>query len=79
MQYSQKNIDLYFKMYPDLQKWVNSCPFCGARGRKPEMPDAIGGGHSKIAANNVRKMLPVLEVDASGFCLTCSRVYHRQK
>lgn len=79
MEYSKKNIDQYFGMYPHLQKWVNQCPLCGARGRKPEMPDSIGSMNGRIAANNLKRMMPVLEVDENGFCLVCSRLYPKQK
>lgn len=74
MDQGKKNIDLYFKMYPHLQKWVNVCPVCGARGRKPEMPDSIGSMNGEIAAYNLKRMLPILEVDQDGFCLVCSRL-----
>lgn len=79
MEYSKKNIDQYLGMYPYLQKWVNRCPLCGARGRKAEMPDAIGSVNGEIAANNLKRMLPVLEVDEDGFCIPCSRLYHKHK
>lgn len=78
MYHSKKNIDQYFEMYPHLQKWVNICPICGARGRKPEMPESIGSMHGEIAAQNLKRMLPVLEVDRYGFCLTCARLYHKK-
>ena len=77
--YSKKNIDQYLRMYPYVQKWVSSCPLCGARGRKPETPDSIGSANGEIAAQNLKRMLPVLEVDEDGFCLTCSRLYHKPK
>ena len=75
MRFSKDKIDRYLGMYPHLQKWVNCCPSCGARGRKPEMPDAVGAArYGEIAANNLKQMLPVLEVDQDGFCLVCSRL-----
>lgn len=80
MRYSQKNIDQYLQMYPDLQRWVNQCPLCGARGRMPQMPDCVGSNWEvtgKIAAKTLRQMLPELELDEDGFCLTCSRLYRR--
>lgn len=77
MEHSKKNIDLYMKMYPHLQKWINLCPICGARGRKPEMPDSIGSEYGEIAANNLKRMFPILEVDKQGFCLACSRLYNK--
>lgn len=77
MYHSKKNIDQYLQMYPHLQKWINQCPLCGARGRKPEMPDAIGTIHGNIAAENLKRMFPVLEVDDDGFCVTCSRLFQK--
>ena len=77
VKHSKKDIDQYLEMYPNLQKWVNHCPICGARGRKSEMPNAIGAMYGEIAANRLRRMLPVLEVDKGGFCLVCSRLYHK--
>ena len=79
MEHSKKNIDQYLSMYPQLQKWVNHCPLCGARGRKPEMPDSIGSMNGNVAARNLERMLPVLEVDQDGFCIVCSRLYRKQK
>lgn len=78
MEHSRKHIDQYLAMYPHLQKWVNFCPLCGARGRKPEMPDCIGTMHGEIAARNLKRMLPVLEMDKDGFCLVCSRLYRKK-
>ena len=78
MEYSKKNIDQYLGMYPHLQQWVNLCPLCGARGRKPEMPDSVGSMHGEIAAKTLKRMLPVLEVDHDGFCLACSRIYNKK-
>ena len=49
MERSKKNIDQYLAMYPQLQKWLNHCPICGARGRKPEMPDSICGFNGNVA------------------------------
>ena len=77
MEHSKKNIDQYLGMYPYLQKWVNRCPICGARGRKPEMPESIGSMNAEAAASNLKRMLPVLEVDEDGFCLICARLYHK--
>ena len=79
MGHGKKKIDQYLGMYPHLQKWVNHCPVCGARGRKPEMPDSIGSLNGKIAADNLKRMLPVLELDEDGFCLICSRLYRKRK
>lgn len=73
--HSKSKTDQYLQMFPKLEKWVNHCPICGARGRKPEMPETIGEG---MAAHNLRQMLPVLEMGESGFCLTCARVYQKR-
>lgn len=67
-------------MYPQLQKWVNRFPLCGTRGRKPQMPERVGSNldaAGKIAAKTLRQMLPELELDSDGFCLTCARLYHK--
>lgn len=77
MEHSKKNIDQYLMMYPELQKWVNCCPLCEARGRKPEMPDFIGTGNGDRAAHNLNRTLPILEVDQDGFCVVCSRLYRK--
>ena len=80
MKHSRQNIDQYLQMYPQLQKWVSICPLCGVRGRKPQMPEYIGlDGEfaGEIAAKNLRKMLPELEVDEDGFCGICARLYHK--
>ena len=79
MEHSKKNIDQYLGMYPGLQKWVNLCPLCGARGRKPEMPDSISSVNGNIAAHTLRRMLPVLEVNEDGFFLVCARFYRKRK
>jgi hypothetical protein len=44
------------------------------------MPDCVGSNWEvtgKIAAKTLRQMLPELELDEDGFCLTCSRLYRR--
>ena len=79
MEHSKKNIDQYLGMYPQLQKWINHCPLCGARGRKSDMPDAISGTEGNTAAHHLKRMLPALEVDEDGFCMVCSRIYRKQK
>lgn len=78
MEHSKKNIDQYLAMHPRTEKWINRCPTCGARGRKPELPDSISGFNGNIVSNNLKRMLPVLEVDEDGFCLTCSRLYRKR-
>ena len=79
MEHSLKQINQYLAMYPNLQKWVNLCPICGARGRRPDMPDEIGSMNGKVSAHTLKRMLPVLEVDQNGICLSCSRLYYQQK
>lgn len=79
IEYSKKNIDLYFKMYPHYQKWINQCPSCGAIGYKPHMPATIGSSqeHGAVAAQNIRKMFKPLDVDSEGYCLVCSKLIKR--
>ena len=79
MEHSKKNIDQYLAMYPQLEKWLNHCPICGARGRKPEIPDSICGFVGNHASRNLKRMFPILEVDEDGFCLICSRLYPKKK
>lgn len=79
MEHSKKNIDQYLGMYPHLQKWINLCPLCGAQGRKPDMPDSIGGINGNVAAHTLKRMLPVLEVNEDGYCSVCARLYRNQK
>ena len=79
MQHSRKHIDQYLAANPDTQKWINQCPLCGVRGRKPEMPDEIGSVHGRLVAHTLKQMLPVLEADQNEFCLTCSRLYHQKR
>ena len=79
MERSKKNIDQYLAMYPQLQKWLNHCPICGARGRKPEMPDSICGFNGNVASHNLKRMFPILEVDEDGFCRVCSRLCTKKK
>ena len=78
MEHSKKNINQYLAMYPQLEKWINHCPICGVRGRKPELPDSVGGFNGNAGSHNLKRMLPILEVDEDGFCLTCSRLYRKR-
>ena len=79
MEHSQKHIGQYLKMYPHLHKWINRCPLCSGVGRKPEMPDVIGSINGEIAVENLKRMLPVLEVNENSFCPVCARLYPLQK
>ena len=67
----------YLKNYPEFLKWINQCQICGSKGYKPEMPEHIGGKNS-LAAYSIRKYFKPFEVDESGLCLECSRVYNQK-
>jgi hypothetical protein len=60
---------LYLQDYPRLRRWINQCVGCQRLGYKPEMPEQIGPG---IAAQNLRRLFPELDVNAAGLCEQCA-------
>jgi hypothetical protein len=72
MKTRRSDADLYLKQYPDLNRWLNQCPSCGARGYKPELPDNIYP-HFNVAADNLRKFFRPLAINELGLCEQCAR------
>lgn len=68
----QRDAELYLRMYPELNKWINECPICHSKGYKPDMPEHISSEGS-AAAKTIRMYFRQLEVDADGFCLQCAK------
>ena len=68
----QKDAELYLKMYPSLQKWINVCAVCHSKGYKPDMPEQIGGEYS-AAGKNIRQYFKPLALSADGICQQCAR------
>ena len=64
--------DQYLGQYPDLQKWLNVCLTCGARGYKPELPENIYP-HFNVAAMNLRKYFRPLRLNDLGHCEQCAQ------
>ncbi len=60
----------YLKDYPQLHKWVNECIICGTKGYNPQ----IDMKEEKIAVNNLKSVLPPLEVNELKMCSTCARL-----
>lgn len=66
----ERNQRQYLKDYPQLHKWVNTCIICGAKGYNPQ----IDVKEEKIAINNLKSILPPLEVNELKMCSTCARL-----
>jgi hypothetical protein len=62
--------DEYVKMYR-LEKWINQCIRCQARGHKLDMPDDIG--HNGFAAKYIRSKFRPLSLDQNGLCDLCQK------
>jgi len=59
-----------------LEKWINQCIGCQARGYKPDMPDEVAQnkyGRGTTAARYVRAKFRPLALDENGLCETCRR------
>ena len=61
----------YLSQYPDLERWLNTCSACGARGYKPDLPDNIYPWFN-VAADNLRKLFDPLPLDARSLCNQCA-------
>jgi hypothetical protein len=57
----------YLRMYPGLEKWMNQCVICQAKGYKPELPEKLTPGG---AAQNIRRYFSPLTIDG-GICEEC--------
>jgi hypothetical protein len=66
----QKDLTQYLKQYPETKKWLNQCIVCQSIGYKPEMPEKI---HPGYLAENIRKLLPALEVNELSICFACAQ------
>jgi hypothetical protein len=63
----------YLEDHPDLWRWMNRCPACGAVGHRPELPE---GNDSKtdalsLAAKNLRSLFCCLPIYDDGRCQKC--------
>lgn len=65
----------YLKDYPQLHKWINECIICGAKGYNPQ----IDVKEEKIAVNNLKSILPPLEVDNLKMYSACARLLKDKK
>lgn len=61
--------DHYLKQYPKLQKRINRCVLCGARGYEPTVPDG-----PTALTRNLKRYFPPLAVDKNGHCVACAKV-----
>jgi hypothetical protein len=61
----------YLRDYPALERWMNQCILCQARGYKPELPEMIGK-EPTFADQNLRSFFKPLPVDALGRCEVCA-------
>ena len=71
--------DGYLKEFPELQKWMNTCICCGAKGYSPEMPEKITGRDSHgeyatIKAEAIRHYFSPLKVNELSMCEVCERL-----
>jgi hypothetical protein len=68
-----KEQNQYLKDYPQLHKWINECIACHAKGYNPQ----IERKEEKIAVNNLKSILPPLEVNELGMCPICAKLLER--
>jgi hypothetical protein len=68
--------DRYLEMYPKLQKWINQCALCGARGYEPSIPTEIRP--KSLATHNLKHYFPPLAVNENGLCEVCAEVVETQ-
>ncbi|RTQ47909.1 hypothetical protein EJV47_18510 [Hymenobacter gummosus] len=66
--------ELYLRMYPALQRWLNQCVICQAQGYRPDMPAQIYPGG---AAHNLRRLFRPLALDELQMCATCRAAFER--
>ncbi|MCC6486436.1 MAG: hypothetical protein IT364_02970 [Candidatus Hydrogenedentes bacterium] len=65
--------DRYLEQYPKLQKWINQCLLCGARGYEPCVPDEIMPWPT-AATRILKRFFPPLAVHENGHCEVCAKV-----
>lgn len=61
----------YLRQYPALERWMNQCVLCQARGHKPELPEQIFAV-ATFADGNLRAFFAPLPLDDLGRCETCA-------
>ena len=61
----------YLRRYPAIERWMNQCVACQARGYNPEMPAQIYS-EPTFTDRNLRAFFPALALDALGRCDTCA-------
>ena len=64
----------YIKDYPELHKWIYECVVCHAKGYDPK----IELKEEKITVNNLKSILPPLEVNDLGMCPICEKLLERK-
>ena len=68
--FGMRDGDLYLRMYPQLEKWLNQCLACQRRGYKPELPSQI---HPGVAAQHLREYFDELPLNQDGLCHQCAK------
>ncbi len=71
----QREQKQYLKDYPKLNKWVNECVVCHAKGYNPR----IELKEEKIVVSNLKKILPPLELDESKMCPVCAKLLQSKR
>ena len=69
----KKDRELYLRMYPKLNKWINECWLCHCQGYDRsivESPD----NEETIAVRNIKRYFQPLDLDEDGLCEVCSRL-----
>jgi hypothetical protein len=61
----------YLRKYPALERWMNQCHLCQARGYKPELPTQIHADPT-FADKNLRAYFKPLALDELGRCEECA-------
>lgn len=79
MNYHREEGNEYLKLYPKLEKWMNTCICCGRTGYKPDLPKNIttrfgGQEFATAGAANIRRYFNPLEVNEFGVCVVCQEV-----
>jgi hypothetical protein len=70
MDRQRRESDQYLRQYPELNRWLNVCVTCGARGYKPELPDNIDP-RPNVAAHHLRRYFTPLPLNDLGQCQQC--------
>ncbi len=71
--HTKRGYSIYIEKWkPSVKKYINTCSLCGCQGYSPVIEEE--GIRDDVAARELIKTLPKMEIDEFGRCSDCRRL-----